>query len=56
MGELDAAALFYMAQRGLPPEAAKRLMLQAFVAEAFVGAEDGAALGEAAIAALEALV
>ncbi|MBN8502368.1 MAG: SufD family Fe-S cluster assembly protein [Sphingomonadales bacterium] len=56
VGELDAAALFYMAQRGLPPEAAKRLMLQAFVAEAFVGAEDGAALGEAAIAALEALV
>ena len=56
VGELDGQALFYMAQRGLPPETAKRLMLQAFVAEAFVGAADEAALGEAAQAALEALL
>ncbi len=56
VGELDANALFYMAQRGLPPEAAKQLMLQAFVAEAFVGAPDEARLIEAALAALEALV
>jgi len=56
VGELDANALFYMAQRGLPPEAAKQLMLQAFVAEAFVGAADEARLIEAALAALEALV
>jgi Fe-S cluster assembly protein SufD len=40
VGELDAAALFYMASRGLPPAEAKKLMLQAFVAEAFVGAGD----------------
>ena len=40
VGELDAAALFYMASRGLPPAEAKKLMLQAFVAEAFVGAAD----------------
>ncbi len=52
VGELDANALFYMAQRGLPPELAKRLMLQAFVAEAFVGAEDEEALLEAALKAL----
>lgn len=52
VGELDANALFYMAQRGLPPELAKRLMLQAFVAEAFVGAEDEDALLEAALKAL----
>ncbi len=56
VGELDANALFYMAQRGLPPEEAKKLMLQAFVAEAFVGAEQEEALLEAALAALEALV
>lgn len=56
VGELDAAALFYLASRGLPPEEAKRLMLQAFVAEAFVGAADEDALNAAALAALEALL
>lgn len=56
VGELDANALFYMAQRGLPPEAAKRLMLQAFVAEAFAGAADEEQLIEQAIAALEAML
>ena len=56
VGELDAGALFYMASRGLPPETAKRLMLQAFVAEAFVGAEGEEALLAAALAALEAML
>ncbi len=56
VGELDWQALFYMAQRGLPPETAKRLMLQAFVAEAFVGAVDEEALDAASQAALEALL
>ena len=56
VGELDQAALFYMASRGLPPAEAKRLMLQAFVAEAFVGAPDEAALTAAALARLETLV
>lgn len=56
VGELDANALFYMAQRGLPPEVAKQLMLQAFVAEAFVGAEDEDRLLTAAMQALEALL
>ncbi|WP_423141398.1 SufB/SufD family protein [Parablastomonas sp. CN1-191] len=55
VGELDAGALFYMAARGLPPAEAKRLMLQAFLAEAFVGADDEEALDAAALAALEAL-
>jgi Fe-S cluster assembly protein SufD len=55
VGELDANALFYMAQRGLPPELAKRLMLQAFVAEAFVGAVEEEALLAAALEALESL-
>ena len=56
VGELDGGALFYMAQRGLPPELAKRLMLQAFVAEAFVGAADEEALVAQALTALEAML
>lgn len=56
VGELDGAALFYMAQRGLPPELAKRLMLQAFLAEAFLGAEEEDELVARAIAALEAML
>lgn len=56
VGELDANGLFYMAARGIPPEAAKRLMLQAFVAEAFAGAADEEALLEQALAALEAML
>ncbi len=56
IGELDAGALFYMASRGLPPEAAKALMLQAFLAEAFVGAADEEALTAQALARLEALL
>ena len=56
IGELDASALFYLQSRGLPPEAARRLMLQAFVAEAFVGAPDEERLNALALAALEALL
>lgn len=56
VGELDANGLFYMAARGIPPETAKRLMLQAFVAEAFAGAADEEALLEQALAALEAML
>ncbi len=40
VGELDAAGLFYLESRGLSPEGAKKLMLQAFIAEAFSGAAD----------------
>lgn len=56
VGELDANGLFYMAQRGLPPAEAKKLMLQAFVAEAFTGAVDEERLLEAALVALGRLV
>ncbi len=38
VGELDAASLFYLAARGIPPHIAKRLMLQAFLADAFAEA------------------
>ena len=56
VGELDAAGLFYLESRGLPPAEAKKLMLQAFVAEAFTGAPDEAALSEQALAALAGLL
>ncbi len=56
VGELDANGLFYLQSRGLPPPEAKRLMLHAFVAEAFAGAPGEEALCEAALARLEALL
>jgi Fe-S cluster assembly protein SufD len=57
VGELDKAGLFYMAARGIPPELAKRLMLQAFVTQAFTAAgAEGAALEIAAQAVLEAML
>jgi len=59
VGELDRAALFYMASRGLPPDVARKLMLQAFIADAFVAmADDGERerIEKRALAALEALV
>ncbi len=52
IGELDAMALFYLQSRGLPPADAKQLLLQAFVAGVFDGAEDEARLVEAALARL----
>ena len=55
VGALDEAALFYMAARGIAPAAARRLMLEAFIAGAFAGAGDEAALRGTALAALEAL-
>ncbi len=56
VGELDPQGLFYLAQRGLTPAQAKKLMLQAFIAEAFVGAADEGALTQAALDALEAIL
>ena len=56
VGELDASALFYLASRGLPPASAKRLMLQAFLAEAFAGAAEEEALSGKALERLEALL
>lgn len=56
IGELDREGLFYLASRGIPPERAKALMLQAFLAQAFVGAEDEESLNAAALAALETVL
>ncbi len=55
VGELDKTALFYLAARGIPPEDAQTLLLQAFVSEVFAGAEARDELEEAALAALEKL-
>ncbi len=40
VGELDKDAMFYLMARGLPPAAAKKLLLQAFIASVFEGAAD----------------
>lgn len=52
VGELDAMGLFYLESRGLTPPDAKRLMLQAFIAEAFAGAGDEDELQALALARL----
>lgn len=52
VGELDANGLFYLQSRGLPPAEAKKLMLQAFVAGAFDGAEREEELQALALAKL----
>lgn len=56
IGELDAQALYYMQSRGIPPNEAKKLMLQAFVAGVFDGAEDAESLQAKALAKLGELV
>ena len=55
IGQMDEAARFYMAARGLPPEAARKLLVRAFIADAFVALEDDSerdTLLDAALAAL----
>ncbi len=56
IGELDAQGLFYLESRGIPPAQAKRLMLQAFIAEAFAGGVDEERLSGLALARLEAML
>lgn len=59
VGELDKAALFYMASRGMDPATAKTLLLKAFVAGVFDDVADESvkdALEAAAIAKVETLV
>ena len=56
VGELDANAMFYLQSRGLPPSEARKLMLQAFIAEAFAGAADEEHLLELALERLGELV
>ena len=56
VGALDEAARFYMMARGLDPATAQRLLVQAFIGDAFVALEDDRKrnlLLDAALAALE---
>jgi Fe-S cluster assembly protein SufD len=52
IGQIDQAAAFYMAARGLPPELARKLLVRAFVADAFLAHPQPEALLDAALSAL----
>ncbi len=56
IGQMDEMARYYMASRGLAPDAAQRLMVRAFIADALVALEDeeeSERLLQAALASLE---
>lgn len=56
IGQLDESAAYYMATRGIPPQIARRLQLQAFIGDAFVNLSDEAGreqMMEKALAKLE---
>jgi Fe-S cluster assembly protein SufD len=55
IGQLDETARYYMAARGIPPEAARKLLVRAFIADAFVALADQAEQDQLLGAALEAL-
>ncbi|MBD2843157.1 SufD family Fe-S cluster assembly protein [Erythrobacter rubeus] len=55
VGQLDEAARYYMAARGLSPQQAQRLLVQAFIGDAFVELEDEKERGRLLDAALEKL-
>lgn len=40
VGELDESARYYMGARGIPPELAQKLLVQAFIGDAFVALKD----------------
>jgi Fe-S cluster assembly protein SufD len=55
IGQMDEMARYYMAARGIPPETARKLLVRAFVADAFVALEDDAERERLMDAALGAL-
>jgi len=55
IGQMDEMARYYMAARGIPPEAARKLLVRAFIADAFKALGDEAAQEELLSAALAAL-
>lgn len=55
IGQLDQAAAYYMAARGVPPEVARKLQVQAFIGDAFVEMADAAEAERMLEAALEQL-
>ncbi|WP_340588265.1 SufD family Fe-S cluster assembly protein [Erythrobacter alti] len=42
IGQMDEMARYYMASRGISPQVAKRLLVQAFIGDAFVAIDDDA--------------
>jgi len=55
VGQLDEAARYYMGARGLSPELAQRLLVQAFIGDAFVELDDEGERATLLEAALEKL-
>ena len=55
IGQLDEAARYYMAARGIAPEAARGLLIRAFIADALAALDDEAAQGRLLASALGAL-
>ena len=55
VGQLDENARYYMAARGLSPEMAQRLLVQAFIGDAFVELDDESVREELLNAALDVL-
>lgn len=55
VGQLDEQARFYMAARGIPPLVVRRLLVQAFLGDAFVALEDEREREQLMHAALTAL-
>lgn len=55
VGQLDEGARFYMAARGLSPDLARRLLVQAFIGDAFVALDDAAERERLMRAALDKL-
>jgi len=55
IGQMDETARFYMAARGIPPETARKLLVRAFVADAFAALEDEGEQETMLDAALKAL-
>lgn len=55
IGALDERAAYYMASRGLDPEAARKLLVRAFLADAFVALDDESERDRLTDAALSAL-
>ena len=55
IGQMDEMAGYYMAARGIPPEVARKLLVRAFIADAFVALEDDSERDKLLDAALAAL-
>jgi Fe-S cluster assembly protein SufD len=55
IGQMDEMAGYYMAARGIPPETVRKLLVRAFIADAFVALEDEAERDKLLAAALGAL-